>query len=97
MKRIQKIAWQARYWASLWWWWSVGWRWYYGSRSVRRWLVGRARDEVRVWCAMGCPAEWRPVRAFRWLAAVRVVRVGLVVVALLLGPWLVALLLRWLF
>jgi hypothetical protein len=58
--------------------------------------VGRARQSVRDWRACGSVAEWRPVRSCRRLALVQSVRVVLGVAALVLGPWLVALLLRWL-
>jgi hypothetical protein len=97
MKRIKKIKWQVGYWLSLYWGWWVGARWRRLEYRVRRWLVGRAADEVRMWRAMGCPAEWRPRREFRRLWFVYSVRAALGVGALLFGPWLLGLALRWLF
>jgi hypothetical protein len=94
MKRIKKIKWQVGYWLSLYWGWWVGARWRRLEYRVRRWLVGRAQEEVSLWRAMGCPAEWRPRRQFRWLALVYSVRAVLGVGALLFGPWLLGLLLR---
>jgi hypothetical protein len=96
MKRIQKISWQAGYVLRLWWWWSVGWRWERASWCVWWRVVGRARQSVREWRACGSVPEWRPVRACRRLALVRALRVGLAVGGLVVGPLLVALLVRWL-
>ena len=96
MKRIKKLKWQVWYYSSMYWHWYVGARWGRFEYRVRRWLVGRARDEVRMWRAMGCPPAWRPHREFRRLWFVYSVRAALGVGALLFGPWLVGLLLRWL-
>jgi hypothetical protein len=56
-----------------------------------------AREVVAFWCACGCPAQFRPRRALRRLAFFRLLRVGFAVVLVLLGPWLLALLVRFLF
>jgi hypothetical protein len=96
MKRIKKIKWQVGYYCSLYWGWWVGDRWRRASWWVWWRVVGRARQSVRDWRLCGSVPEWRPVRACRRLALVWSVRVVLGVAALVLGPWLVGLLLRWL-
>ena len=96
MKRIKKIKWQVGYYCSLYWYWWVGSRLRDWSWELRWWLVGRARDRVLEWRQCGEVPEWRPRRAFRRLALVYSLRVVLGVGALVVGPWLVGLLVRWL-